>query len=166
MNSGTKYLRVLWAAAMAAAVCGLAMTATRLSSLSGEAERWQKKTSELEQIRALQAALDRQERRVSAFAAYPAAAADMAPLLRTGFSGKTALVRELEAVPALPGWTGRRVCVTLEDVAGADVEKFIEAAAAVRPPWGLAELVLQASGKAGQLARADLTLVAVEKAAP
>lgn len=166
MKSGTQYLRTLWAAALAAAVCGVGMTAIRFSSLSGEAERWQKKTGELEQIRALQAALERQERRVSAFAVYPAAVADMAPLLRNGFANKTTTIRELEAVPALPGWTGRRVCVTIEDVPGTDVEKFIEAAAALRPPWGLTELVLQASGKAGQLARADLTLVALEKAAP
>lgn len=165
MSGERNSLRALRIAAGVAAVCGLAMAATRLAALPEESGRWRKKAADLQEIRKLQATLEQQERVVAGFGAYPAAAPDLGPLLRNAFQGKTVATRERDAVPTLAGWTGRRVSVVIEDVEGADLDRFLENAAALRPPWGLAECVLQASGKSGRLSRAELTLVTVEKAA-
>lgn len=155
-------LRALWAMAVAAALLGVVWTARNLAVLPRVSERWEKKTADLAELQAIRAAVGRQDRRVAEFEAMPTAPSDLSSLARTCF-GKAVATRELEPMPTVAGWTARRVALALDDVAGDDVGRFMAEAAAAKPPWGVTECVLQASGKSGRLARAEWTLVAVEK---
>ena len=163
MTREGKSLRMLWAIAIAASLLGVVLTVRNFAVLPRGSERWDKKSADRTELQAIRKAVERQERMVASFESLPATPTDLPALAKKQF-GKAVATRELEPMPTIAGWTARRVGLAAEDVAGDDVGHFLAEAAEAKPPWGVTECVLLASGKSGRLAKVELTLVAVEKA--
>lgn len=162
MNSN-RPLRLLWVAAIVSLAVGLLLTTRTLSTLSRVHERYEKRGADLKAIAALADANRLQTAAVKTWTQAGTPAPGLADVFRRQIPDLALGLHDLEAVPSLPGWQVRRTAVTLTSVDFRRLDDVVRAAGASRPPWSLAECVLQASDRQGIAARMELVFETVDR---
>jgi hypothetical protein len=142
-----------------ALVAGLILTLRTLGSLDSATALWARKATEAAALQRLAAITAEQRAEVALRATAPAEPANLGVLLRDTLPGITAEWRALEPLPTIPGWTAPRQGVTLTNLTGDELGRFLAAATTANPPWALLECSLRAAPRAGHLARAELVFV-------
>lgn len=142
---------------------GIVWTLRTLAGIDEAVAAFRKKSSDTRELVALR---DTARRHRKALADREGMAAPLVPMneiLRSVFPGREIATRELDPAPAPPGWTGRRLSVSLVDVPGDDLGRLLGEASSRQPGWTLLECTLHASPVAGRLAKADLVFGAPER---
>ena len=155
--------KALWIAAATTLTVGFLLTARTLIALPGFVDRYAKRVQDLRAVTALEATRLSQDAALRCWAETETAAPPLADVLGRQCPGVVTNAVNLEPVPSLPGWQVRRSAVTLNGVRYDRLAELERAAAASRPPWVLAECVLQASDQAGVAARMELTFETAER---
>ena len=156
-------LRFVWVAAAAAMVLGLGLTIGSLAGMSRDRERYDKRVVDLKTLEALARNTAAREAAARAWAAFDTPARPLSDLLRTTTQDGAPAIRDLEPAAGPPGWQVRRTAVVLTDAPYARLTDAVQSAAAARPPWTLAECVLQASARPGTASRMELVFETVER---
>ncbi len=163
MTSDRTLPKVLWIAAGTALAIGLLLTIRTLIDLPDFVARHGKRVQDLRAVMAMEEARRAQEEAIRCWTRIEAAAPPLSDVLGRQCPDVVTNVVNLEAVPSLAGWLVRRSAVT---VAGARYDRIAElerAGAASRPPWVLAECVLEASDRPGVAARLELVFETAER---
>jgi hypothetical protein len=158
-----RLLRLLRVAAALALAAGLLLTVRTLGTLPRVRERYEKRSADLKAIAALAATGRQQAAAVQAWSQAGGPAPALADVFRRQIPDLTLGVHDMEAVPGLPGWQVRRTAVTLANADFRRLEDVVRVAGALRPPWSLAECVLQASDRPGIAARIELVFETVDR---
>ena len=163
MNRRVLNAGLAWAAAIVAVV-GLVMTAQSVSRRAEVARRLSRKAADLGALQALQHTVQRQRAILADFEQRGGQRpVPLNTVLKTVWADLTPELKEQDVALSVPGWTARRVSVTLTDVEYDGLARFFQLAEAQRPPWCLVECSVRASPQAGRAAQADLVLEAIER---
>jgi hypothetical protein len=157
--------RWLWLAAALAVLIGLGLTVRSAAALPPTAQRLRHKLADLEQLRLLKQKADRQKAVVAVFEQRPPRRLpSLDALVKANIPEQTGGgIRELEPVPALPGWTVRRVGLTLDNVRLESLGALLTAAEAQDPAWRLAECAIQASAQPERATQVELVFEGIER---
>jgi len=155
--------KILWFAAGTALAVGVLLTARTLIELPAFVERYAKRVQDLHAVTAMSEASRIQEAAVHCWAQTETAAPSLAEVLGRQYPEVGTNVTSMEAVPSIAGWQVRRAAVTLSGTRYDRIAELERAAAASRPPWVLAECVLEASDKAGIATRMQLVFETAER---
>jgi hypothetical protein len=149
----------LLAVSLAVFAAGLFLTAQSVLTWPSAARQLRGRIATLEQLRALEGGLGRDDEAVAMFdklpVKRPAALDDLAARC---FPGVQSSIRQRESRPAAAGWTVRSMDVALEGARLADLSRFLEEALA----GGEFGITTSAQGNPGT-GRVSLTLEALEK---
>jgi hypothetical protein len=165
MKHANPSLVILWSAAILAMGIGIISAIQSLSGLNRQNDLWKQKRSDRQELHRL---LDRSRnftRAVNAHKAWPSSPPPLQDMITATLPGVTPSPLSFSDQPSLKHWTTRRVSFSLTDVQGESLGNFLDAAATSRPPWSVEEITLTASPSSGRLARVDMIMVAVERAA-
>lgn len=166
MQKNNSTLILLWSLAGVSLVAGLLLTVRSLGTIPRTLELWERKASDIKALYALQTQAERNRRILNGYSDYPSAPVSLETLTRTVLPDRGLTVRITESLPCVPGWTLRKVSVELTDIAGDDLEKWLQAGAAARPPWAVVECTLTAAPVPGRLSKAALVMETVERPSP
>lgn len=155
--------RLLWAAAALSLAAGLLLSTRTLLALPRVRDRYEKRSADVKAVAALAAAGRLQAAAVQAWSQAGGPAPALAGEFRRQLPDLAVALHDLEPAPSLPGWQIRRTAVTLANVDYRRLDDVVRAAGASRPPWSLAECVLQASDRPGIAARLDLVFETVDR---
>jgi hypothetical protein len=156
-------IRLFRVAATLALAAGLLLTARTLITLPRVRERYEKRNADLKAVAALAAASRQQTAAVQAWSQAATPAPALAGEFRRELPDLAPGLSDLEAAPSLPGWQVRRTAVTLANVDFRRLDDVVRVAGACRPPWSLAECVLQSSDQPGIAARMELVFETVDR---
>lgn len=163
MKRNNATLVFLWILAGASLLLGLLLTAQSVGELARTTELWARKAQDHRELTRLAATEARYQAILGEFSHYPAGPVRIEELARDLLPGRSLTVRSTESRPAVPGWTLHKVNVDLTDLSGSELGRWLEAAAAAKPPWAVVECTLTAAPVQGRLAKAGLVMEAVER---
>jgi hypothetical protein len=156
-------LRWLWVAAGLAVLIGIGLTVRSAATLRPAEQRLHRKLADLEQVRRLKTEADRQQAVLETFAQRaPRPLSALDALVKANIPEQAGAVRELEPMPAPPGWAVRRTALTLTNVRFDNLDALLTAAEAQDPPWRLAECTIQASTQPDRAAQVELVFEGIE----
>jgi len=158
-------LILLWSTAGLSLLAGLLLTARSLGGLGRTTEILAKKADDARELAGLRERAARHQALLKAYAQYPTTPAGFEALERTTLPGQAMRILTTDVSPSVPGWTTRKVSVEINDIAGADLGRLLDAGAAATPPWTLLECTLFAAPTPGRVAKATLVFVTVERTA-
>lgn len=156
---------IVWSAAGLALLAGLLLTTRSLAGMDRTLEILSRKTADASELAALRDRAALHQALLASYAGYPATPTGLDALSRIALPGTPMRIVTTDLSPSVPGWKARKVSVEFNDIAGADLGRFLDAGAAATPPWSLAECTLLASPTPGRIAKATLVLVAAERQA-
>lgn len=166
MQKNNSTLILLWSLAGVSLAAGILLTVSSVKSIPRTIELWERRADDIRTLSSLQTLAERNRRILAEYSRYPATPVSLETLTKSALPGRALTVRVTESLPSVPGWTLRKVGVELTDIAGEDLEKWLQAGAAARPPWAVAECTLNASPVAGRLSKAALVMVTAERSSP
>lgn len=165
MKKSNTPLIVLWSAAGLSLLAGLLLTSRSLGGLSRTTEILAKKADDARELAGLRERAVRNQSLLKDYARYPAAPVGFEALERATLPGQAMRILTTDVSSSIPGWTTRKVSVELNDIAGADLGRLLDAGASATPPWTLLECTLFAAPAPGRVAKATLVFVTVERQA-
>lgn len=156
-------VRLLWTAAGVTLALGLLLTLRSLAGLSRDTERYEKRRSDLSAMQALGTNVASREAVLQTWSQTAGPVRPLADLLKTEGAPSAATLHDLEPVPGPAGWQVRRTAAVLTNVGYDRLAETVRAAGASRPPWTLAECLIQASERPGIAARMELVFETAER---
>lgn len=143
---------------------GIVWTVSSLQRYPLQKQHIERKNADLQRMTALQAEQDRELAAVRMFEALPSTRPpDLTALLRERFPGISAEVRRRETLPARDDWQAQRMEITFDNIALAELGRFLAIVESQRPPWRLIEGNLLAAEQRPGTARATLVFEGLNK---
>ena len=155
--------RLLWTAAGVTLGLGLMLTARSLTGLARDRDRYDKRLTDLRAVDSLAQTVAARDAALQTWSRTDASVRPLAEILRTQGPDAAAVIRDLESASGPAGWQIRRTSVVLTNVGYDRLADTARLASAARPPWTLAECVLQASERPGIAARMELVFETAER---
>lgn len=153
--------RVLYALAFGLAVAALGLTVQTLRNSPRALAQLARQHGDLLQLHGLAERHAHTRRAVQAFEAAPDGVTNLVAWGAERWPALQPEVSEREVRPLRPGWAVRRVDVRLADATLAEVGSFLAGLEALRPPWRVVDLQLEAAGGEPGRGRAGVVLETV-----
>lgn len=155
------YLRWWYALALLLGVVAVGLTVQTATGTPRALAQLARRHGDLLQLHGLAERHAGTRRAVQTFEAAPAGVTDLVAWCAGSWPALKPEITEREVRPLQPGWAVRRVDVRLADATLAEVGQLMAGVEALRPPWRVVDLQLEAAGGEPGRGRAGLVLETV-----